>query len=122
MSNQPNYLDLDAIGTEISLVVKLDGKDHQLQAISVDDFVTNLQIVQKMGTDVTVDQEIDLLVDMLSRAFPTIPKERLRKLTLPQLNALMSKAKEFNGQNAVTDEVKEKLKSEGAENPPKPMS
>ena len=122
MTAQPNYLDLDAIDTEFTLVVKLDGTDHKLQPISLEDFVANLRKIQEMGVTTDPMQEVEMLVEMLSKAFPSIGEPRLRKLTLPQLSALMEKAREFNGENAVTREAKAQLASEGNANPQTPKS
>lgn len=122
MTNQPAYLDLDAIDTEVTLVIKLKGTEHKLVPITVDDFIANMATIEKMGTSGDVKAETELLIEMLSRSFPTIGKPVLWKLTLPQLNAIMAEAQKYSGQGAVTEEIRAKLAAEGNENPPIPKS
>jgi hypothetical protein len=117
-----HFIDLDAIDTDVTLVVKFKGAEHKMVAISVGDFVSNMRIIQDMGVASDPQKEMSLLIDMLDKVFPTITRDALWSLTLPQLQALFAKAQEFGGMNAVTDDVKQKLQAEGNENPLQPKS
>jgi hypothetical protein len=122
MSASPTYLDLDAIETEVNLVVKLKGHEHRMVPITVQDFIQNMQIVQSMGTAGDITKEMELLITMLDKVFPTITRDELWKLTLPQLQAMFNMAQKLGGAEAVADEAKEKLAAEGNRNPRKPRS
>lgn len=107
------YLDLDAVVPEREVVLKLDGNQHKLATITLEDFVKNNALIQSLqGKD--MEAEVNGLVDMLDRSFPSVTRERLFKLTLPQLKQLMQFANDNNGSTVVDAEVKK----ETAVNPP----
>lgn len=122
MTSNVTYIDLDAVKPEVALEVGLDGQKHALKPITVEEFIANLRLMEQMGATGSIEKETEILVEMLSRAFPTIGKERLWKLTVSQLNELLALAKRFNGQDRVSDDVKAELAAQGSENPPKPTS
>src|SRR4051812_28489368 len=108
------YLDLDGIRPEKQIIIKLDGVDHELKPVTVEDFVENIQTMQKLGTgNLDVATEKAMLVDMLAQVLPTIGAPRLSKLTMQQLHTLIDFCREHNGEKDVPKEaVKE------APNPP----
>lgn len=113
MSN-PNRvtLDLDAIVPEKDVVLKLDGKEHPLVPVTVDNFVKNIQTMEKLGTgQLDMATEKNVIVEMLEQVFPSVEKGRFGKLSMLQLNQLLTFARSNSGEEEVSKEA------EG--NPPK---
>lgn len=107
MTDNPNavYLDLDGIVPEKEVYIKLDKQDHKLAPITVDQFVKNLQTMQKLGTGkLSIEEEQSLMVEMLEQVFPSVPKGRLNTLTLLQLNTLINFSREHSGEKQVEAE------------------
>jgi hypothetical protein len=108
------YLDLDAIVPEKDVVVKLDGQDHKLEPVTVEQFISNIQVMEKLGSgNLNVEDEKNLIVDMLLQVFPTIKRERLNSLKLMQLNAMIDFAREHGGENKVKNEATEEAREAG---------
>lgn len=119
MARPKNYpadtkvLDLDAV-LPPAIVVKLDGKTHELKQISVRDFVENTRVMQEMDEkkreeDMTLESEMGSLITMLNKTFPTISEEEFWSLSLPRLYQILEFAKAHNGEQA----------GQTKENPPK---
>ena len=101
----PAYLDLDALQAEVTMVVKLGGKDHQLKSASVSDFIANTKRLQAMSPAMNFEQEFDALAEMILRSFPSMDRKTLEDMTLIQLNHLLSHAFALNGQESVTGKI-----------------
>lgn len=109
------YIDLDAVKPDKEIVVKLDGVDHPVEPITVEQFVENMQTMERLGLgNLSAKEEKDLMVQMLVQTLPSIGADRLNKLQLIQLNALIEFTRKYNGETKVADEVKK----ETTENPP----
>jgi hypothetical protein len=88
MAKTPVYLDLDAVAPEKEIVVKLGGKEHTLVPVSVDDFVKNVAAMEDLaGSEGDLLKTMNILKNVVQRAFPTLDMETISKLTLPQLNS-----------------------------------
>ena len=110
------FLDLDALLPAVEVTVKLGGKSHKLKQLSVQDFVANTADQQKLGEASTLAAEVETVVRMLHRAFPTITIEAFHKLELAKLYKLLSFALEQNGSDKASKEVAAEAKSDD-ENP-----
>jgi hypothetical protein len=106
-----HYLDLDAVVPNSDVTVKLGGIEHKLVPITLEDFVRNTKAVQDMGTLVDAEAEMNVVRDMLSRAFPTMTVQITNKLTLIQLNTLLEFAMKHNGAKTVEKEAGEDAKA-----------
>lgn len=99
-------LDLDAIVPEKDVVLKLDGKEHPLVPVTVDNFVRNMKTMQKLGTGtLDTEEEKNVIVAMLSQVFPSVPEGRFGKLSMPQLNQLLTFARSNSGEEEVATEA-----------------
>ncbi|SER25835.1 hypothetical protein SAMN05216548_1144 [Faunimonas pinastri] len=115
MTDSVKYLDLDAIDlTENEFVVKLGGVEHHLKPVTVEDFVENTKLIQSLGVSGKLEDEVDTVIQMLVRAFPTMTVEQLKKLELVKLNALLDFAHKNNGQK----QGEASAEAEATANPP----
>lgn len=116
MNESINYLDLDAIAPDVELVVKLGGKEHRMRPLSVEDFVKNIKDQSALAaSNSDVEAEIDLVIKMLIRAFPTMKGEDLKKVELNKLWKLLEFARDNNGAKTAEGDIK--AEQEQAENP-----
>lgn len=99
MSDNTKILNLDEITPPLEVVVKLNGKEHKLKTFTVEDFVENTKLAQSVtGTELTVEEEVNIVIKMLIRAFPTMSESDLRSMSLDKLSAILEFARENNGQ------------------------
>jgi hypothetical protein len=108
MTNNVTIIDLDAVVPQREVVVKLDGKEHKLAAITLEDYLLNTKLIQQIaagqGPETDLEKEFEVALDMVGRAFPTIGADRLRKLTLDQLNKLSDVARGNDGTQVAKQE------------------
>jgi hypothetical protein len=104
MTDKTEFLDLDAI-VSAEVVVKLAGKEHKLKPLSVEDFIQNTIDQRALGAATQIEDEVELVLKMLNRAFPTLLVDDLRKVDLKRLWALLNFALEKNGSNQAKDEA-----------------
>lgn len=89
------YLNVDDLAPE-QKVLKLKGKEYQMKEASVADFIEMTRDLEGKDTKKpeTVSQQIEFLVVMVQKAFPTCPVEELNCLTLQQLTAIINFARD----------------------------
>ena len=100
------YLDLDSVDSGLEVVVKLDGVEHKLQQVTVEDFIANTKLLQNMKAEASLEEEVEVVITMLLRAFPTMNREQLRKLSMAKLNAILDFAQKHNGSKDGESEAK----------------
>ena len=114
MTEKTKYLDLDSVlADEPEVVVKLNGKEHKLAPLSVSGFVENVKQAQALPNEPTIDQEVDMMIDVLLRSFPSMQREELLKLSFAHLNRIVEFSQNATGQAAVEQEAAK----DAAENP-----
>lgn len=84
------FLNLDEFETKIDKRVKLNGVTHEFQPFSVEDFIDQLKEMEDFTKreEVPVSEYMTHMVGIVHRAFPTIPEDELRKLSMPKLKKL----------------------------------
>tara|TARA_B110000037_G_C16979649_1_gene448455 strand:- start:297 stop:692 length:396 start_codon:yes stop_codon:yes gene_type:complete len=89
----PKFLDLDELGGNAAVSIKLNGKDHPLEEMSVEDFIwsqkelaklENLEKEGKGNDEIAFERNIEII----ARQFPTASVEDFRQLKMSQLTAL----------------------------------
>lgn len=102
------YLDLDAVSSNAEFVLKLNGKEHKLKVATVDTFIQNMQELEGMSMNASAAEELKVAINIVKRAFPTIPVEELTSLTVLQVKAISDYAMQANGEKTeVTKETPE---------------
>lgn len=84
------FLNLDEFETKIDKRVKLNGVTHEFQPFSVGDFINQLKEMEDYASreDVPISEYMAYMVSVVRRAFPTIPEEDLRSMSMPKLKRL----------------------------------
>lgn len=101
------FLDLDAVTADAEFTVKLKGKEHALKIASVATFIENQKAIESLSLSATQEEELEVVIGIIKRAFPTMPEEDIRGLNLVQLQAIKEFAMGANGEKAEKVEGKE---------------
>ena len=118
MTEPTNFLDLDAVlDAAPRIVVKLKGVEHVLEQLTVEGWIKSTKAAQALEAagDLTMEEEINSVIDMIIRAFPTMTKDGLFGLPLTALNRIVDFARQHNGQKVADAEAEDE-----AANPPVP--
>jgi hypothetical protein len=96
MSSKTKLLDLDAF-VPATKIVKIDGHEHKMREMNVEDYIAKVKADQeRRATEIDADkpmsaaEAIEKTVEMVVEAFPTIPVERLRSMSLQHLDTLLA--------------------------------
>lgn len=81
-------LDLDAIAEAVTLTVKLGGKEHRMKTPSVKELATTIKEMETLSLNASMSTEIDAMMNVLGRSFPTIGRETLEDLNPEQVKQL----------------------------------
>lgn len=81
-------LDLDAIAEAVVLTVKLGGKQHKMKTPSVKELATTIKEMEALSLNASMSTEIDAMMNVLNRSFPTIERDTLEGLTPEQVKQL----------------------------------
>lgn len=79
------------------VIVTKDGKRHAMQPTTVQGFIDNVKLVEELGTDSSVVQEMEVMIKIITKAFPTIGEDEVRSWPLENLQSISDLAR---GQNA----------------------
>lgn len=100
-TQEARFLDLDALAPEVDVSITLNGNNHKMAEMSVQDFVWAQKLAgeqEKFDQDNMKDGDYELImgrmVDVLSRQFPTCKRDEIAALPIPKLTALIK----FTGQ------------------------
>lgn len=104
------YLNLDEVSTGIGKMLKFDGAEYEMKEMSVGDFLDQAQAFEAHKPNTPAEIYASTLKS-ISTVFPTFPEEKLRTLTMAQINAIMSfinaQADEINEAAAAVDTASE---------------
>lgn len=103
-------LNLDSLETNIEKVIQVDGVEHVMRPLSVEEFVENmkeLEAIQKGGVEIDPSEAFERSLTMILRAFPTLSEDRVRKMNVTQVDAIFAFVQ---GEN---DEELKRASSEG---------
>lgn len=84
-------LNLDEIKAE-EKVLKLCGKEHTMKEMSVEDFIKLTKETEKYESgakEMSLSEQMESLVDMVLKAFPTCPREDLMSQKLDMLTVIL---------------------------------
>lgn len=93
-----NFLNLDEVKPTIEFSFQLNGKRHELVPATVETFIANMNDLKSLGVNADPIDELQVMLKMIGRAFPTITEKELKKLTLDQAKAISEYARRANGE------------------------
>lgn len=103
MSQEVKYLDLDAIAPKVAFKIRLDGEDHFMKEMSVEDFVWATNEAQKQldnYDNMTPKEMVESMIAVLSRQFPTVKEKQFKDMGLEKMRRLMEFTRELAAEGA----------------------
>ncbi|MGV1754830.1 hypothetical protein [Agrobacterium sp. CG674] len=97
-------INFDSLVKEPLVIVVIDGVKHPMAEATVETFIQNMKAVEALGLDASPIAEIEVGVGIITRAFPTLTEDQVRKWTLSQIQNLSEIARGVNGEVVSTDE------------------
>ena len=98
---ETRFLDLDALAAEVAVSIRINGNKHAMSEMSVADFVWAQKLSgdqAKLDQDTMTDEDYSSvmsdMIDLLSRQFPTCPRDDIAALPMSKLATLIR----FTGQ------------------------
>ncbi len=83
-------LNIDKLVPEESRELVIFGKTHQVKGLDVGGFLATTLAAEELAEEKSLVKQIEATIDMIVRAVPTIERDDLRKLTLDQLQSVVS--------------------------------
>jgi hypothetical protein len=77
---------------QASKAIVIDGVTHEMREMTVQEFINKAAEARKAETerkDLPLESQMELAVNMVHDAFPTVSKDRLSKLKIGQLTAII---------------------------------
>lgn len=88
----PKYLNIDEIAPE-KKVLTLRGAEHVMHQVTVEEFIEITKAAQESGEgkiqDRPVYEQVEMLVEQILKAFPSVPRDHLVKLSIDQLTTIL---------------------------------
>ncbi len=87
-------------------VVIIIGEDrHEMKTASVNDFLKNIEIIERLSTNASPRAEMLAMVEIITNAFPTLTAEVVREWPLDYISQLSDLARGVGGEIVTTDEA-----------------
>ncbi|MDE4297086.1 hypothetical protein PXK56_18015 [Phaeobacter gallaeciensis] len=90
------------------VIVTSDGERHAMKPATVQSFIDNVKMVESLGTNASVVEEMEVMIKIITGAFPTISEDEVRGWPLENLQSISDLARGQNGELVTTDEDKAK--------------
>jgi hypothetical protein len=88
------------------VIVTTDGERHEMIPATVESFIENVKLVEGLGTAASVVDEMEVMIKIITRSFPTISEAEVRSWPLENLQSISDLARGQNGELVTTDEEK----------------
>ena len=93
---ETRFLDLDALAPEVAVSILINGNKHAMSEMSVADFVWAQKLSKEQAeldpedlADEDYERIMSGMIDVLSRQFPTCPRDEIAALPIVKLSALI---------------------------------
>jgi hypothetical protein len=99
-------INFDDLKSEPPVILVIEGVRHPMKNADVETFIENMSALEKLGMAATAKDEIDVIVGIIARAFPTLTDAQIRKWELDQIKKISDIARGIGGEIVSTDEAK----------------
>lgn len=90
------------------VIVTTDGERHEMKPATVQSFIDNVKMIEELGTNASVVEEMEAMIKIIIGAFPTIDDKEVRSWPLENLQSISDLARGQNGELVTSDEQKAK--------------
>jgi hypothetical protein len=80
-------LNIDKLTTNSRELVLFD-KTYKIKDMTVENFIATNSAIEAMGDDTPMHKHMEVVIDMILRSVPDVPREDLSRLSLSQLQAV----------------------------------
>jgi hypothetical protein len=91
--------------TPPKMAIVIGDVTHEMAEATIQTFIDQSVLVQKLGDNPDPIKEAEAYIQVVSRAFPTIPAKDIRNWTMSQVMAVMQMVNSTNGQIVTDDEA-----------------
>jgi hypothetical protein len=81
-------LNLDELPTRFEKTIVLNGKRHEMRPLSVGQFIEQQKTARRLDGDADIGDAVEMIIETICGAFPTMTPEELRSITFDKLNAI----------------------------------
>lgn len=107
-------INFDDLKKPAPVAIVIDGKKHDMKVASVDTFIANLKAIEGLGVAASPIQEIEVIVGIVHRAFPTLSEKQIRSWEITTIQALSDIARGVSGELVTDDkDAAEEAKASG---------
>lgn len=99
-------INLSQLAKEPDVVLDIDGVKHPMRPATVESFIENVKLIEALGTNASVVQEMEAMITIITRSFPSLTAEDVRGWPLEYLQSISDLARGQNGELVTTDEAK----------------
>lgn len=83
------FLDLDALAPKEEIKIKLNGKEHLMKEMTVEDFIWATKEASEREISDDPTSMLHAMIDVLKRQFPTIDEEEFKNIGFDKLAAIL---------------------------------
>lgn len=83
-------VNIDALKTPETLVVIIDGVEHQMKEATLRDTIDLFNAIQKLTENPSLVAEVDLMVNQILRYFPTMSREMIDNMPMTRIERLFA--------------------------------
>ncbi len=81
-------INIDALRDPAPFTLIVDGKEHEMKVATVDDFIANMAMMEQLGTKPSMTEELKVMIEIISKAFPTLGREQIGKFQFSALSKI----------------------------------
>lgn len=81
-------INIDALQEEPPFTLEIGTEKHPMKVFSVEDFLTNMKEIEKLGTNPKFSDELELSIRIIGRAFPSLGEDRVRQFQVSTIEKL----------------------------------
>lgn len=95
---ETKVINLAALSKEPTVVIVTeDGERHEMKRATVGSFIDNIKIIESLGVNASTEEEMNVMIQIITRAFPTISEQMVKDWPLEHLQSISEMAR---GQNS----------------------
>jgi hypothetical protein len=100
-----SVINISDLATEPKVaIVTPDGARHEMKTASLKSFIENVRLIEAMGTNASVAEEMEVMISITLSAFPSLGRAELVEWPVDVLEKLSDLARGRNGEVVSSDE------------------
>lgn len=101
-------INLDSLASEPLVAITIGGKRHEMRTATVNTFIENMKAIESLGLNASPVKEVEVIVGIVARSFPTLTEDEIRNWPLDMIQKLSEIARGAGGEFVTNDADKAK--------------